>query len=242
MPLDLEGIATDCAPIGLVGGSCIRFPGGAEICFGFPRIPSDDGEALRGLLAQVNTALAPLQPFFNLLDAIIAIFDCVQAIPDAIIQLDPAGLFECAPNMVEKVGKLASLAPQLSLPAMLVDILDLMIRQLTQLVLDLRRLALYQAEVIAAGVAAAEPGNVALRIAVDCAQNDIDAELVYYGEMNANLNRLIGVIALLLKPFGVDLAGGLGEIGDIENIEATLTPIMKLIDVLTVARKSIPLP
>jgi hypothetical protein len=242
MPLDLDAIAIDCKPIAVIDGSCIRFPGGAEICFNFGRIPSDEGEAIRGLLAQANTALAPLAPIFNIIDAIVAIFDCVSAVPDAIVELDPVGLFECAPNMAEKVGKLAGLIPQLSLPALLVDLLELLIKQLQDLRAGLRRVALYQAEVIAAGLAAAEPGAVGLRLAVDCAQSDIDAELIYFNEMNGGLNRLIGVIGVLLKPFGIDLSEALGEITDIENIETTLAPIDALIDVLTVTRSVIPIP
>lgn len=242
MPLDLDAIALDCRPISIVDGNCIRFPGGAEICFNFGRIPSDDGEAIRALLAQVNTALAPLAPIFNIVDAIVAVFECVSAVPDAIVELDPVALFECAPNMAEKVAKLATLVPQVALPAMLVDILDLVIKQLQDLSLGLRRLALYQAEVIRAGLAAAPPGAVGLRLAVDCAQSDIDAEMIFFNEQNAALNRLIGIIGLLLKPFGIDLNEALGEITDIEAIDATLAPIDALIDVLVVTRNAIPIP
>lgn len=241
MTIDLGLIQVDCDPI-LIEGSCIRFPGGAEICFTLPNIPGSDGEALRGLLAQVNSALAPLAPIFNIIDAIIAVFNCVSAVPDAIANLDPIALFECVPDMAEKIAALAQLIPQLSIPATVVDILDLIIRQLQSLRNDLFRIAVYQNLVIAQGLKAAEPGRIALRLAVDCAQVDIDFEIASLNAQNEPLNRLIGIIGLLLAPFGINLSESLGTITDVSNIEETLAPIDALIDVLVVVRKLVPLP
>jgi hypothetical protein len=117
MPINIEDLAQNCQPLTLVDGSCIRFPGGAAICFNFPTIPADNGAAVRGLLAQANAALAPLAPIFTILDAVLAVADCVQGVPEAIIKLDPSKLIECIPNLVEKLAQLAQLVPQLSLVA-----------------------------------------------------------------------------------------------------------------------------
>lgn len=240
MPLDLEALELDCIPIIGVQGNCIRFPGGAEICFNFPRIPADNGEAIRGLLAQANTALAPLQPILNIIDAVIALFNCLSAIPDAILKLDPTELIECIPELGKKIAALLNLIPQLSLPALLVDLLDLIIGQLQALRNDLFRIASYQSEILALELEPARPG--ALDIAIECAKSDIEAEILFLNEQNEPLNRLLGLIGALLQPFGIDLSESLGEITSFTSVQESLIPIDKLIDVLTVVRKSIPLP
>lgn len=231
-----------CIPVDFIQGKCIVFPGGAEICMQFPRIPTDGGEAVRKLFEQINAALAPLTPMFNIIDAVLAVFQCVQAVPDAITNLDPTALIECVPDMVEKINRLLALIPQLTLPAMIVALIDLIIDALVALMAQLRHIAAEQARIIAAGIRAAEPGNVALRTILDCATGDLNVFLQYANEGMAPLNRLIGIIGAFCAIIGVDFGGaGLSEITDFAAIEASLAPIEQLVEVLQILRNSIPL-
>jgi hypothetical protein len=221
---------------------CVTFPGGAQICAQFPTIPTDNGEAVKQALAQVNSALAPLQPVFNIIDAIIAVFNCVQAIPDAITNLDVTGLVECVPDMVEKVQRLLALIPQLSLPLLLVEVIDCMINALEALKAQLTHIAAEYQRIIAAGLAAAEPGNVALRTIVDCAELDLNAFLEFANAGLDPLNRLIGLVSAFLGILGIDALAPVAAVTDPALIEASLTPLTILIDSFKLVRDSIPIP
>lgn len=243
MPIPInETLEELCIDLFRIDGKCIVFAGGAEICFPQPTIPTDNGEAVRHLLGLINTALAPLQPVFNIIDAIIALFECVQAIPDAITNLDPTGLIECIPDLVEKISKLLALIPQLSLPLMLIAIIDCVIDLLKDLRAQLINIAEEQLRIIAAGLEAAEPGNVALRTIVDCAQKDLDVFLEFANASLLPLNRLIGLIAAFLSIFGIDLQAGLDEFTDVSNLEVLLTPIDVTIEIFETVRGLIPVP
>jgi len=63
----------------------------------------------------IQPALTPLVPIFNIIDTVVAIFNCVKAIPDMIgPPPDPTVLAACLPDLAEKVNKLLALIPQLS--------------------------------------------------------------------------------------------------------------------------------
>lgn len=242
MPINIAELSVACRPLLEVDGACLRFPGGAQICFNFPTIPADNGAAIRGLLAQVNTALAPLQPIFTILEALLAVIECVQGVPEAITQLDPSGLIECIPNLVAKLQALAGLIPQLSLIAFLDDLLGLIVGQLTAMRTDVTRLANRQGQILAA--AAEQVGRPGLRTAVTCALSNFDVEIAMFNNTSEPLNTLIGVVVGLLSvigvPFNSDASLGAITADSLAVIDDVLAPIDALIDVLTVARQAIP--
>jgi hypothetical protein len=240
MPLSTQDLQALCTPLASVSGSCLRFPGGAQICFNYPRIPSDDGEALRSLIAQANTSLAPLSPIFTLLDALLAVVDCVQGVPEAIVQLDPSKLIECIPNLAEKVAKVAALAPQLSLVAFLADLVELLALSMQAMARDLQRMATQQERILAA--ATNQAGRPGLLTAVACAQSNLDAELEMLNAANEPLNKLFGVVLGLLSVIGVPFDGtlSLDEIA-LTSIEETTAPILALADTLLAIRETIPI-
>lgn len=240
MPLDLQALQTLCTPLASVSGACLRFPGGAKICFNFPRVPSDDGEALRGLVAQANTALANLAPLFTLLDAVLAVVDCVQGVPEAIVQLDPSKLIECIPNLAKKVAEVAALAPQLSLVAFLADLVEVLALSLQTMARDLQRIATQQARI--ANAIANQAGRPGLIAATACAQSNLDAELEMLNAANAPLNQLFGVVLALLEVIQVPFNGALSldEITT-STIDSSIAPILALADTLLEIRQTIPI-
>lgn len=231
-----------CIPLDFIDGNCIVFPGGAEICTQFPRIPTDGGEAIGALFQQINTALAPLTPIFNIIDAVVALFQCVQAIPDAIVKLDVNELVQCVPDMVKKINKLLQLIPQITIPAMIVALIDILIKALIALRTQLQFIALEQAAIIARNIKAAQPGNVALRTILDCAQHDLDVHLQYANARMTPINRLLGVVVVFAQILGINFNNdGIGQVTSIDTINATLIPLDLLIEVLTILRNAIPL-
>ena len=94
------------------------------------------------LLELLQPALAPLAPMFDIIEVIVAIKNCLEAIPDAIAQLNPQPIIDCFPPLAEKIAKLLRLLPQVSLPALIVAIIDCIAGKLRQVRGFLQRLLL----------------------------------------------------------------------------------------------------
>ena len=95
------------------------------ICIEIPEIPDPFSITLPGgvsmesinLMEQIQPALTPLMPLFDIIDTVVAVFNCIKAIPDTLgPPPDPTVLAACIPELAEKVAKLLKLIPQLSLP------------------------------------------------------------------------------------------------------------------------------
>ena len=77
------------------------------------------------LMEAIQPALTPLMPVFDIIDTVVAVFNCVKAIPDSLgPPPDPTALAACIPELAEKVSKLLKLIPQLSLPYTIIGIID----------------------------------------------------------------------------------------------------------------------
>lgn len=99
-----------------------------ELCLELPEIPDPFELTLPGgitierinLLEVIQPILAPLMPLFEIVDTIVAIFNCVKALPDSLgPPPDPTVLAACIPELGEKIAQLLKLLPQLSLPLLL---------------------------------------------------------------------------------------------------------------------------
>ena len=76
------------------------------------------------LMEAIQPALTPLMPVFDIIDTVVAVFNCVKAIPDSLgPPPDPTALAACIPELAEKVSKLLKLIPQLSLPSTIIGII-----------------------------------------------------------------------------------------------------------------------
>ncbi len=220
---------------------CIAIPGGSLICAQLPLLNPDDFAVSKQLIAQVNSAMSPLIPIFNIIDAVIAIKDCVEAIPDALgPPPDPSKMIDCLPQLAEAVEKLLSLIPQLSVPQMIVDILDALIIALNGLISQLAAILAREAATLEAGLKAAEPGNGSLLAIVKCSE---DFNLALSLEVNSSLtplNRFIGITNLFLELIGIDPIPDLADLpADTQEAIEQLRVVTKL---LTDLRNSIPIP
>ena len=229
----LPDLTSTC--IELVSGNgeiCIRFPGGGQICASMNATElGDPGEIAKSLLAAANTALMPLQPFFNLLDVIKAIFDCIQAIPDAFgPPPDPSGIIKCVPGLAKAVEKLLKLIPPIPIFELAKDILNVIIVALQGIRAKLAAMIKHVARILAAGIAAAELGNLQLQLVVDCAQGNLDAQMENMNASLMPLNRLIGLLNAFLQLAGLDCIPALGNFGVLSD--ALLAPLDAVISLL----------
>lgn len=230
------------------GELCVQFPGGTKICAQVGYELGDPSEITRSLVAQVNTALAPMMPIFDIIDFAKALFDCLSAIPDAITNLDPMPLVDCLPGLHKKLEALLALLPVMSLPLLVKSIIDVVINMLLGLKMELMTLIRQQIRILAAATKAAQVG--ALQLVVDCATGNLEASLRNLNSSLLPLNRLVGVLNLLLNAVGlpcIPTLAGLSKVADdqlkvIDNAIAILEAIKNLIPVADLHLPPIPAP
>lgn len=230
--LDLGAL---CVPLNTGPGElCISFIGGATICAQTGYEVGDPTAIVESLLGQLNSALAPLQPFFTILDFVKAVFDCIKAIPDCIgPPPSPSPIISCISGLTDVVNKLLQLIPPFPILAMVKGILNVIIVGLEGLKARLQAIQDHLTRVLNAATKAAVTGNLGLQAIVDCAQGNLDAQLANLNAQLAPLNRLIGVVNLLLELAGQSCIPAIGQVDDLQ-------PLQDIIDFLTAIYNAIP--
>lgn len=219
---------------------CVTFPGGAEMCVQLPSVSiPDPSELSKQLMAQANAALAPLVPVFNIIDVVIALFNAVKAIPEALgPPPDPSKLAKVMPELAQKASKLLKLVPQLSIPLMVVGLIDVLLAFLEGTRNQLKAIVDAQVKIAQAATRAAELGNVQLTAIVDCANANIEAQMKNLGESAAPVNRLVAIINIFME------LAGLGKLPDLANLgtdaQQALGVLDGVVDTLKQARSAIP--
>jgi len=216
------------------------FPGGAALDAQLPDIGIPDPmELSKQLMAQANAALAPLVPVFNIIDTVLALFQAVKAIPDAITHLGPTKITDALPDVEQKAAKLLAILPQLSVPLMIVGLIDVLLAFLGGLSGQLRALIDQQVRIQHAENRAAELGNAQLQTVVDYSRGHIDAQLQSLAESAAPVNRLIALINVFTELVGLGRLPDLANLG--RDAEAALKPLDDTVKALTDLRAAIPL-
>jgi len=215
---------------------CVTFPGGATVCSVTEGFPPSALQLVRSMLGQANSALAPLQPIFDIIGTVSALFDCVKAIPDSLgPPPDPTAIAECIPALTEKIENLLALLPQLSVPLMIVGLLDVLILMLDAIISELNSVIALLARITRARAVPA-PGLAAI---IDCGERTATAQLSNIEGLFASINPMIEVINTLGSLAGLSeipsFEGGLGE-----DPGAAIAPIEAIRDTLSSLRDAIP--
>jgi hypothetical protein len=191
----------------------VTFPGGASLDAELPQVGVPDPMQLsKQLLAQANAALAPLGPVFNLIDVALALFNVVKAIPDAISHLDPSKISDALPDLTNKAARIAALVPQLSVPLMILGLIDALLAFLGGLAGQLRAIIDQQLRIQKAENRAAELGNAQLQVVADCSKHHVSAQLQSLAESVAPVNRLIALVNVFAQ------LAGLGPLPDLSSL------------------------
>ena len=220
------------------------------ICIEIPEIPDPFNITLPGgvsiehinLMEVIQPALTPLVPFFNIIDTIVAIFNCVKAIPDTLgPPPDPTALAARLPDLAEKVNQLLKLIPQLSLPLLIVGIIDLIIDTLNQARTELMHLQQQVQQILGVIDRATDLDDAGLSAIAQCAQANVAQEAANVGKSLAALGKLIGLVNLFLG-----MVGG-PEIPDLSNLagrplDDVVEPLDAIVDALKTARDAVPVP
>jgi hypothetical protein len=207
-----------------------------------PELPdlgfADPMQLSKQLMAQANAALAPLAPVFNLIDVALALFNAVKAIPDAISHLDPSKISDALPDLAQKAGKLAPLVPQLSVPLMVLGLIDTLLAFLSGLAGQLRALIDQQVRIQRAQDRATALGNAQLQAVVDCSKHQLSAQLESLAESVAPVNRLIALVNVFAQLVGLGPLPDLANLGS--DAAAALQPIEDTVKLLQQIRGTIP--
>lgn len=225
----------------------IDMPGGASIQAQlkpgeFPTLSAIIGSMLEPL----NAAMTPLAPFFNLLDVVIELVNCIQAVPDAITSLNPVKLVKAIEKLLKAVAKLSTLFPPLSIPVMVVGICKTISAALLALITELEN-QIEAATRISAGRAKADrlaaipsvaAGAAALAASLDCAQADLDLAAQCGSSSLGPLNKFIDLLnAFMGLVPGLPTLGGINASGAAEEM---LDPLRQAVTVLAEVCASIP--
>ena len=194
------------------------------------------------LMQAIQPALTPLVPIFDIIDTVVALFNCVKAIPDSLgPPPDPTVLAACIPELSEKISKLLRLIPQLSLPYTIVGILDLVIDTLRQARSQISHLQQQMQQITRAIDRAKELEDAGLIAITSCAEANVAQEAANVGKSLAGMGKLIGVLNLFLKMIGKD---GVPDLTNLSGrpLDDAIPPIDSVINELVRVRGLIPLP
>jgi hypothetical protein len=217
----------------------VTFPGGAALDAQLPDVGIPGPlELAKQVMAEANSALAPLTPIFNIIDTVLAVKKVVDAIPDAISHLDPKKVSDALPDLAEKASKLLALVPQLSVPLMVVGLIDTLLLFLGGLSLQLRAIIEQQVRIQKAENRAAELGNAQLLAVASCSRGHVDAQLDSLAESVAPVNRLIALVNVFCELAGVGPLPDLSDLG--HDAQAALQPLDDVVRTLKQIRGAIP--
>ena len=194
------------------------------------------------LMEAIQPALTPLMPVFDIIDTVVAVFNCVKAIPDSLgPPPDPTALAACIPELAEKVSKLLKLIPQLSLPYTIIGIIDLVIDTLRQARDQLLHLQQQMQKILGAIDRATELEDAGLMAITSCAQANVATEAANVGKALASLGKLIGILNIFLGMVGAP------EVPDLSNLagrplDEVVPPIDAIVKALQDVRGAIPVP
>jgi hypothetical protein len=232
----------DCVEVEIGGqGQTVRLPGGPTLQVMVPQIAPDGIQVTKNLLTQASAALAPLMPVFQIIDAILAIKAFADAVPDSVgPPFNVTAVIQALAGVSKKVAKLASLIPQLAVPLLVVDVIDVVIQALNGAVTQLEAVVVQEAKIAAALTKATETGNDALLQVVACADDFNVATRNGISEGLGPLNSLFGVLNLFLGLIGAPEVPALDDLPD--DAQQAIDQLKSVVDLLQNLRDSIPIP
>lgn len=224
----------------------IPFIGGMSFTASLPSVDIPDASAaVKAVLGQIGVALAPIQPLFIILDALTAVAKLSMAVPDALgPPPDPSKLIDAVADVVVKVGKLALIVPQLSIPITIKKVLLNINTLLIAVKVELHSLIDVLAELDATEARALElelefPEIAAnLRASIGCATEQADMQVGGLGTGLKPLKFLFQSINMLLDTAEIPKEDGT-RLPDLEDLggggAAAIQPFLDALDVITQA-------
>lgn len=191
------------------------------------------------LVEIIQPALAPLVPLFNIVDTVVTIFNCLKAVPDVVN--NPGAIIECLGDLGKAIGKLLQLVPQLSVPLMVIGLVDMLIATLKQAQNQFVNLNKQIKQITEAVDKAKELNDPTLMAIAQCAEANVAQEAANVGKQLASLGKLLGIINLFMGLIGGPEIPDFGDMAG-KPMDEVIEVIDALINVLAGIRDTIPLP
>jgi hypothetical protein len=223
----MEKIVIDCPEIAPLPDPLeITLPGGITM-------------AHINLVEIIQPALAPLVPLFNIVDTVVTIFNCLKTVPEVIT--NPGAIIECLGDLGKAIGKLLQLIPQLSVPVMIIGLIDMLIATLKQARNQFVHLNKQIEQITEVVDRAKELNDPTLMAIAQCAEANIAQESANVGKQLASLGRLLGIINLFMGLIGGPEIPDFGDMAG-KPLDEVIEVIDALINALEGVRDTIPLP
>ena len=239
-----------------------------ELCFNLPDIPTLDEICLPGGLclsyvwdaidqiphgadvslnffSQIGPAMAPLVPLFNILDTVLAVYRCVQAIPQTIVTLDPSELLQCIPALAELVDQMLKLIPQLSIPKMIIAALRNLAFLLRAIAADFLYIQSELQRIADMIDRAANLNDVKMNGFLVCAQDTMNGSILSTAEALKGIGRIILLLNIFIGLFGgeeIPCFGSLVSDNIADGIAVVVDLLTSLADILEAIADAIPDP
>lgn len=239
MALSLAGnISASCvAQLVAPGEVNLQFPGGFRISAQNGFEGGSPAEIVKSLMGQINSALVPLGPFFDILALLKAICDSVSAVPKAIAG-NPFALAQAIANMIQALDKIIGLIPPLPIFALVHDILGVIITGIQAIKTRLQAMSVIRNRINAAISRGAALNNTQLIAIASCADSNFNIHLANLNEEFTPLNRIIGLVNGLLQLAGLPCIPTIGGVAGVDP--ASLAVLDAVVKVLTIAQNAIP--
>lgn len=211
----------------------ICFPGGAclsHMSSAINSIPSPSEIPLE-YLSQLGPATSFMQPLMNVLDTVLAIFKCMEAFTDFATSLDPSEIFKCFPDLIDKVNSILTMIPQMSIPRMVISIIESMISLLRGLAIDLQYIVDRLNDITTEIDRAADLGDVTKSGFLACAENTMQDSLTATSVALKAVGRIILLVNIFMGLFGGPEIPCFGELLDGVAADA-LAPIIDTLNAL----------
>ena len=173
-----------------------------------------------------------------MIGAVIAVKKFADAVPGLIT--NPGALVEAIAELIEKIDGLLQLIPQLSVPLLVLDLLDMILLFFQGMTEVLTALVAQENRIAVAQQVASDQELAELQAAVDCATDQLAAQLANLSAGAGPVDQLIGVINIFVSLVpGIPEVPTLGDLPD-DPTEA-LAAVQAFTDILTSVRNAIPI-
>lgn len=135
--------------LGVAASATVRIPGGVQVGAAPQQAPTSDCRIIiNNLIPSITIALGPLGFLFCLLNIVMKIIDCVNAVPKSISMLNPGPILDAIVKLVAAIKCLVQLLPQLSMLFTIYDIICLLVSMLECLITQLMSLKAIQQQIL----------------------------------------------------------------------------------------------
>lgn len=216
----------------------VRLPGGA-IVQAMPSIPSTIITPLvqvQAMMAALSPALAAITPALKVIDAVMSLFNLIQKVPTLVLG-DVEGFVNAMVETAQKVGALAGLIPQLSVPLMVLDAIKVLEAFCRSAADQLRSVSSIIDAATELKQQAEAAGDLALKAAAECTLAQANTTVLHIqagmGPFGSLLSLITGLLSMI--PTGVEMPGApdLSSMGLSQAIETldTLADVLGAISI-----------